>query len=358
MRSGTRPGLAALRMGRAITGVSAIAILLALSACLTSTSPSREETPVSEESCPKDVADQIAIVASSAPRILPMEIGFQDAAVKIPGVLARRVIIGFNPKEALQGLKVVSSTLSVDPLGGTFIGWAHFVDPREGGSADDGRSNSIDVTPGRLRIAPFLSGKKIHAQSVSFDVALVPGGVPVDEMSVTLQPLWDTNGKPRSAEKLRVTLTPVRHMTIFDSVEGRAQLTVHVSSKAPGQVWECSAEAHFILADHDVIRPPLWDIGRPDAGGGRRKLWLAFYDPQAGPFRVIFENPSAASDFTAWLKETGAPAIGQFKLGMFRRDETSGQQTVNSVDRSIMQSYQPITAEDMAAIRVAPLGEP
>jgi hypothetical protein len=74
--------------------------------------------------------------------------------------------------------------------------------------------------------------------------------------------------------------------------------------------------------------------------------------------RVIFENPSAASDFTVWLKETGAQAVGQFKLGLFRGDETSGQQTVNSADRSIMQSYQPITAEDLATIRVAPLGEP
>ena len=358
MRSGTRPGLAALRMGRAITGVSVIAILLALSACLTSTLPSREETPVSEESCPKDVADQIAIVASSAPRVLPAEIGFQDAAVKIPGVLARRVIIGINPKETLQGLKVVSSTLSVDPLGGTFIGWARFVDPREGSSAGDGRSNSIDVTPGRLRIAPFLNGPKIHAQSVSFDVALLPGGVPVDEMSVTLQPLWDSNGKPTSAGKLRVTLTPVRHMTVFDSVEARVQLTLLVSSKSPGPVWDCSAETHFILADHDVVRPPLWDIGRPDAGGGRRKFWLAFYDLQTGPFRVIFENPSAASDFTAWLKETGTQTAGQFKLGFFRRDETSEHQTVNTVDRSIMQSYQPITAEDMATARVAPLDEP
>jgi hypothetical protein len=153
-----------------------------------------------------------------------------------------------------------------------------------------------------------------------------------------------------------VTLTPARHFTAFDVVDGKITLEfVATSSGSPHERLRCAFDTSVTLVEPDAERPPLWDL-RTTVRGGKKKSWLGLYDPKIGPIRAIFTSPAAANGFASWLRQTGATRAGQYQLGMLQ--PTDEQRSPVPVERSIADSFHPASVDELNALTVGRLGEP
>jgi hypothetical protein len=122
--------------------------------------------------------------------------------------------------------------------------------------------------------------------------------------------------------------------------------------------WSCSATSHEVLVDREAIRPALWDVGVPIKFGGSRRRWLALYSPAIGAVRAVFTTPEAAGAFAAWLQKVGAAAAGKYSLGLFTPADPNEKGRILPFDTSIMDTFQPIAADEIALLTVGEIDKP
>ncbi|HEY4212947.1 MAG TPA: hypothetical protein VGM84_15815 [Steroidobacteraceae bacterium] len=311
------------------------------------------------QDCPDSLKGQITLSGSAAIRTVPALFSTVGTSVDrdvlaVPGPVARRVLISISPGPAMRQWRLVSSRLTLNMLGGSLKGWADLDPPRSA------RSHALEVIPGRLRLSPVAPGGRLKPQSLVIDLLIAPGGgVPIDEMVITEPTLWNEQLEPTAAESVQLTLVPVHRPTVYTQVDTHMTLDVMLTSvKAPHELYACSFESLINVVDHDSVRPPLWDMGAPGRSGGPRQLWLALYDRSQEAFRAVFTTPAVANGFAAWLKKTHAVRVGKYQLGVFQQDEVDRLRQRVPQDRTILESFRPITAAEIDALRVGAIAEP
>lgn len=298
------------------------------------------------DSCPETVQSEVRLHASVAAREVPHEIIVGEGVERRYAVLGRRISVAIAAQGSAQRLQILDSTLYITPFGGTFEGWATL----------DGATAAVDVIPGRLRVAPFLPPGRLAARTLTVDTIIQAGGAPLDQVAVTTSALWDEMQNPLPPDRVRVTFTPMRHFSAFGIVNAKLALAFVARAPRAKSAWHCSAETQLVVVDRDAARPPLWDLGTSHQGRSR-KLWLALFDPKRGPTRAIFTDPVAARGFAMWARQTGATSAGGYALGVFEQESVEEPARVPA-DRRIMESYRPVTPEDLAELKVGALAEP
>ena len=338
---------------------------LLLTLALISCRPVTPERAAGEQDtavCPPQIQEQVKVAAFAAAITIPPNLAPGDSSSN--AVAARRVVISLSPGAA-SGVHLVSNTVSITTFGGTFENIAD-----ANGGANSGRAQnlsrptsisnerSIEITPGRLRIAPFVIGATLRPQTLSMDLLVTPGGSPLDEMVVATEALWDSQLHPLSPDRVAISLVPLRHFTMYDQVE--ATLSLDFAARRPGsagQQWGCSAESRFTLVDRNATAPNLWDL-REAAEYGRSGWWLALFSTKGGPFRAIFSSPADASGFAAWLRQTHALHVGGYDVGVFRPEYSRGARRTVPTFHSVADTFRTVSSDDLDALIVGRLGEP
>jgi hypothetical protein len=340
-----------------------VPILAVMIGCRSIKSESISEAVDSQVPCPAEFQDEVRIAASVVPWSIPADLAQGDG---LNSVLGRRILISISPKGEAFGMRVASSELTVTPFGGTFRGWAQLSsNPKQdrleavepGHEAVAAEASGIEVTPGRLRITPFVRTCKLQPQTLLLDVILAPGAEPLDEMVISAGAFWDAGLHPLSPERINISLEPLRHYTVYDQVDGIVSSTfVTARSPAHSAMTRCTAETRVALIDRASSTPPLWDL-RKSVPTGRSELWLALSDSQTGSHRVIFKNPAEADGFATWLRQTHALRIGRYQVGVFRPGYSSDAHRTVPEGHSVTDTFQAASAEDLDALVVGRLGE-
>jgi len=307
--------------------------------------PVQPSTDEVSDACPETVQSELRLRASVAAREVPREIIIGEGVKRYYAVLGRRLSVAVVAQGSAAHLRILESSLSVTPFGGTFEGWATL----------EGATAAVDVIPGRLRVTPFLPPGRLTARTLAIDTIIQAGGAPLDQVVVTTSALWDEMQKPLPPDRVRVTLTPMRHFSAYGVVNAKLALDLVVRAPRAKSAWHCSAATQLVAVDEDAARPPLWDLGT-SAKGRSRKLWLALFDPKRGPTRAIFTDPMAARGFATWAQQAGATSVGGYGIGLFEQDQVEEPARIPA-DR-ILDSYRPVTAEDIAQLKVGPLAQP
>jgi hypothetical protein len=320
--------------------------------------------------CPDWTTGQLGLAISVVPIAVPGTLIVSEGAVPGYGIQARRISIAVKPPRAAASARLIASTLSINILGGSFRDWAtpadQFADTSTGSKGAPANSRprtvsstqALEATPGRVRVTPFLSDKRLHAQTQAIDVAIVPGGGSVDQSVVVTSSLWDKDKRPIAPAQLNIELPSLRLSSIYETVEATIDLDYEISNANGAVRWSCSATSHEVLVDRDAIRPALWDIGVPIKFGASRKRWLALYSPAIGAVRAVFTTPEAARAFTAWLQQVGGAAAGKYTLGLFTPTNPNETGRILPFDTSIMDTFQPIAAEEIALLKVSEIDKP
>jgi len=202
-----------------------------------------------------------------------------------------------------------------------------------------------------LRSSPTLK-----PQTTALDVLIVPGSAPIDEPVITTSALWHADLTPIPPDDVRVNLTPVRHLTVFDVVEGTFTLQVTgARSRSAHEYWSCVFTTPLQLIDHDSVLPDLWSL-RKSGPRGAPNEWLALSDPSTGPFRAIFSDLQTARGFASWVRASGATRIGTYRIGLFQPDREDGK-TPPAGKRNSVVPFHEISREEMQALEVKRLGE-
>ena len=326
--------------GRSAVGAMGVALLtcIIVGGCA-SPGPIADSAPP-EVDCPDNIQSEVRVTASAVPLTFPAALNINAGSAEHPGLVARRVIVAVAPMGTARGMRIFSSSLSLTTIGGTLAGWASI-------GHDLAASKAIDIIPGRLRIQPFITGSRLTAQTMALDVFVTPGSTPIDESAITAGALWNAEHKPTSPGSLRITLTPVRHLTVFDFVKGTFSLDLTAATKPSARErWRCSFTTQLELIDHDSVLPDLWVLrrtGRP----GVESQWLAFNDPATGPFRAVFSDVQTARGFANWLRETQTQSVGAYQVGLLPLTS----------QLSVAIPFHGISPEDLQNLEVKRLGE-
>jgi hypothetical protein len=143
--------------------------------------------------CPEWTNDQLGLAISVVPIAVPATLSASEGPVPGYGMQACRISIAVKPPRAAASARLITSTLSINILGGNFKDWAtpadQFADSGTGSKVAPPNSRprtvsstqAFEARPGRVRVSPFLSGKRLHVQTQAIDVAIVPGGGAVDQ---------------------------------------------------------------------------------------------------------------------------------------------------------------------------------
>jgi hypothetical protein len=347
-----------------ILALAVSTVILALMAgCQSMKMKSISKAVASPAPCPAGFQGEVRIAASAVPWKMPADLAQRDG---LNPVLGRRILVSVSPRGEAYGMHIASSELALTPLGGTFRGWAQI----SGSSKQDGlkavepghetavaQASGIEVTPGRLRITPFLHTSKLQPQTMLLDVILAPGAEPLDEMVISAGVFWDASRHPLPPEQIKLSLEPLRHFTVYDRVDGIVSSTFTTAPpSASSETTQCTAETRVALIDRDSTAPPLWDL-RKSAPTGRSEWWLALFDPQTGSHRVVFKNPAAADGFASWLRQTHALLIGRYRVGVFRPGYSNDALRTVPEPHSITDTFQAASAEDLDDLVVGRLGE-
>lgn len=142
-----------------------------------------------EATCPNEMQDQVTVAASAIPLTVPPELVTGVVSTEHPGQVARRVIVSVAPKAAAHGARLLSSTLTIATVGGTFTGWAAIDRSLQ-------RSEAMDIIAGRLRIQPFPTSATLQAQTLTIDALVTPGSKPLDELAIATSPLYSAPNTP------------------------------------------------------------------------------------------------------------------------------------------------------------------
>jgi hypothetical protein len=135
-------------------------------------------------------------------------------------------------------------------------------------------------------------------------------------------------------------------------------LDYEISSANGSVAWSCSATSHQVLVDRDAIRPALWDVGVPTKFGASRRRWLALYSPAIGAVRAVFTTPEAARAFAEWLQQVGGATAGKYTMGLFTPAEANEKGRILPFDASLMDTFQPISADEIALLKVGEIDKP
>jgi hypothetical protein len=335
---------------RSVVAANAFVIPLLLTVLPGCASRPTQTSAATEIDCPAETQSQVRLSASAVPLTFPASLSINAGSAEHPALVARRIMVAVSPTTATRSIQVLSSNLTLTTVGGTLAGWAAL-------GHDLAASNAIEVIPGRLRIQPFLgSTPALQAQTTALDVFITPGSTPIDEPALSVAELWNAERKPISPESLRVVLTPVRHLTVFDVVDGT--LTLELTAKpnrSSHEYWSCSFSTRLSLIEHDSVLPDLWSLRTT----GRRvaaNQWLALDDPATGPFRVIFTDPQAADGFAAWLRATRAGRAGHYRLGLFQLEARDIKLPATARQR-IGLPFHEMSPEELQSLEVKRLGE-
>jgi hypothetical protein len=339
-----------------------LAVLVTACAAPTAIVPDRD----ANLPCPEWTSGQLGLVVSVAPIAVPDALTVSEGAVSGYGIQARRISIAVKPPQMASSVSLSSSALSIYIFGGIFRGWvtpdgqlgigskAALAKPQ---SRVVSSTQALEVTPGRVSVTPFLSGKRLHAQTQAIDIAILPGGVAVDQPVVSATSFWDKDERPIAPAQLDVKLSPLRLSSVYRTVEAKIKLDYEISNTSGSERFSCSATRQGVLVDRDAIRPALWDVGVPTQFGARKK-WLALYSPATGAVRAVFTTPEAANAFTRWVQQVSAVTAGKFSLGLFTPAEPNEEEPILPSDASIMETFQPITGEELVHLRVGEIDKP
>ena len=347
---------------RVLSLAVSVPVLALMVGCRSMTAETIAKPADSQAPCPAEFQDEVRIAASAVPWKIPADLAPADG---LNSVLGRRISVSISPKGEAYGMKITSSELTVTPFGGTFRGWAQLPgNPKQGRETAElgheavvAERSGIEVTPGRLRMTPFVRASKLRPQTLMLDVVLAPGAQPLDEMVISAGALWDADLHALSPERINLTLEPLRHYTVYDQVDGVVSSTfVTARSAASPATTQCTAETRVALVDRASLIPPLWDL-RKAVPIGRSEWWLALFDPQTGSHRVIFKNPAEADGFANWLRQTHALRIGRYQVGVFRPGYSKDARRTVPEGHSVTDTFQPASAEDLDALVVGRLGE-
>jgi hypothetical protein len=341
------------------------AALVTACATPTATLPDKE----ADIPCPEWTTGQLGLTVSVAPIAVPHALTASEGAVPGYGIQARRISIAVKPPQAASSMSLSASTLSIYIFGGIFKGWAT-PDGEFGDASIDSKAllskpqsrvvsstQALAVLPGRVSVTPFLSGKRLHAQTQAIDIAILPGGVAVDQPVVSATSFWDKDERPIAPAQLDVTLSPLRLSSIYRTVEAKISLDYEISNASGTERFSCTATRHEVLVDRDAIRPALWDVGVPTQYGAR-KQWLALYTPATGAVRAVFTTVEAANAFTRWAQQVSAVTAGGYSLGLFTPADPNEEEPILPADASIMETFHPVTAEDLVHLRVSEIDKP
>jgi hypothetical protein len=314
--------------------------------------------------CPPQIQEQVKVAASAAAITIPPNLAPGDNSSN--AVAGRRVVISLSPGAAAAGLHLVSNTIAITTYGGTF---ENLADASTNAVASSRRAHdwpritpisderAIEITPGRLRIAPFVVGTTLRPQTLAIDLLVTPGGSPLDEMVVATEALWDSQLHPLPPDRVAISLVPLRHFTMYDQVEATLSLDFAARRGTARQQWTCSAESRFTLVDRNATAPNLWDL-REAAEYGRSEWWLALFSARGGPFRAIFSSPADASSFAAWLRQTHALHVGGYDVGVFRPEYSRNARRTVPAFHSVADTFRTVSSDDLNALIVGRLGEP
>lgn len=361
----------------------AAAVLCALSGCACES----DQWPVAQEvataACPQWLADRLTLSVSAVPVGIPRRFSITSGTIPFEGNVARRVLVALAASGNLRGVRVSDSVLTVSTFGGIFADWA--ARSRRGAPHDLAgwnrsyidahnpkvtRGYSIAVDAGRLILRPFLRSGSLAPQTSEFDVVVIPGGAPVDEVTISTSRLWDSGMHAEPPGAVHIRLSPVEHMTVLDNVGAAVELDFLAGSgRRARQRWRCSVSTQAVLVDHDAELPPLWVLRTAPRRG--RPSVLALYTPTVGPFRAVFTSPAIAAGFAQWLRETAATRIDAYEVGLLRpaeelhwrrpdRDHPSGSARERQAPRASQSAaarFNHASTRDIDVLRVSRLDE-
>ena len=354
-----------IKIALAIASAIATAVLVTACAAPTATVPDRD----ANLPCPEWTSGQLGLTVSVAPIAVPQALTVSEGAIPSYGIQARRISIAVKPPQAASGMHLSESTLSIYIFGGIFRGWVtpadqsadtsigSKVEPAKPRSRIVSSTQALEATPGRVSVTPFLGGQRLHAQTQAIDIAILPGGVTVDQPVVMASSFWDKDERPIAPALLDVKLSPLRLSSVYRTVEAKIKLDYEISSPNGSERFSCSGARQAVLVDRDAIRPALWDIGVPTQFGARKK-WLALYNPATGAVRAVFTTLDAANAFTTWVQQAGAVTAGKYTLGLFTPVEQNDEEPVLPSDASIMETFQAISAEELVQLKVGDIDKP
>lgn len=192
--------------------------------------------------CPEWTNGHLGLAISVVPIVVPGALTTSEGAVRGYGIQARRISIAVKPPQAAASVRLITSTLSINILGGNFKNWAtpadQFADTSVGSNVAPAISRprtvsptqAFEATPGRVRVSPFLSGNRLHAQTQAIDVAIAPGGAAVNQPVVVTPSLWDQDKRPVAPAQLNIELSSLRLSSVYETVEATIDLDYEISS--------------------------------------------------------------------------------------------------------------------------------
>ncbi len=292
------------------------------------------------------------------------------AATSSVGTAARRIVLSAEPESLAPGVRMTWSRLSIRSFGGTFAAATRLVtdfsvlDLSSTGRPLQVRKHgerreivSVELSPGEVVVTRTALRRSSLFGPLVLDLAVTPGGVPVDEAVVHIPKLWNGARQAITPGDVDVELIPVRHPPGMDGVDGIFTLEYSLQRIRGRAEWRCKAEASATLVSKQDARPPLWDLGVSELNEART-AWLALYDDRLGPVRAIFDSPEAASAFANWGRTTRATRVGRFSIGLFTATPDVPLRPTVPVDSTIAKTLRPIARGDWETVRAGRLGEP
>jgi hypothetical protein len=177
--------------------------------------------------CPEWTNGHLGLAISVVPIVVPGTLTVSEGAVPGYGIQARRISIAVKPPRAAASARLITSTLSINILGGNFRDWvipAGQVANTNSQLRTVSSTQAFEVTSGRVRVSPFLGGNRLHAQTQAIDVAVIPGGGAVDQPVVVASSLWDKDKRPITPDLLNLELSALRLSSIYETVEAAIDL--------------------------------------------------------------------------------------------------------------------------------------
>ena len=319
--------------------------------------------------CAGDSAAAVGLSVSSLPIGMPPELAAKGP-LQTRGGLARRLVVTSAPVGMRHAGSVYWSRLSVRAFGGIVEGWTRLQSdgvlieaaaPESPPARRKGRAPrenvAIDAGPGYITVARSAASSAALANSLSIDMLLLPGGVPIDESVMRIPALWNPDGKPLAPDEVRIQLEPVRHVPGYDAIEADVVLDYVLRDGRGEAACRGSARARATVVDKESVRPPLWDLGVSSLNAYRTR-WLALSGPASGVLRAVFDSPAAATSFANWIRASRSAQAGPYQLGLFERSGRKPLRPLVPVDYTAPETFRVLTPQDAEAIRTGPLGEP
>jgi hypothetical protein len=313
--------------------------------------------------CPSQLEGQVRVSADVYPLQEPPAV--RSYNVPTVGGLGRRIVIGIDPAGLDRRDRIVWSSAAIASFGGTFANWARvttdhtLIDP---GAPDNNAGAAKEVVTvkgsgGQIRITRVARGETDLAGTHAVDLVVMPGGVVIDDTVLGDMRLWEPGGAPLSPRVAQLKLSPVRHPPGLDTVQATLQVDYIVRVGASGEEWACSADTRVTLVDQDAVRQSFWDLGLAAKNAVRGER-LALHNEQLGALRMTFDSPAAAHSFASWLQVTRASEVGGYSIGVFTPKDIRPIRPYGPVDAESMQTFRRLTPEELATIKVGPVGEP